>query len=174
MIREYDGVRPEIDPAAYVHETAEVIGKVKIGAQSSLWPYVVLRGDVEGIVIGEGTNIQDNTVIHTDFGIPTSLGDWISVGHSVVLHGCRVGNHCLVGIGSIVLNNAVLEDEVFVAAGALVPPGMRVPARHMAMGIPAKVRPLKPEEIRHIHRNAEAYIGLLEKHRATSRPVPRP
>ncbi len=171
MIRDLDGIRPEIHPTAFVHETAEVIGKVKIGPRASLWPYVVLRGDVEEIVVGEGTNIQDNTVVHTDHGIPTVLGDWVSVGHSAVLHGCRVGDHCLIGMGAILLNNSVVEEEALVGAGALVPPGMRVPKGHLVMGVPAKVvRPLKPEDIRHIHWNAEEYLRLTEKHK-TSRPV---
>jgi carbonic anhydrase/acetyltransferase-like protein (isoleucine patch superfamily) len=174
MIREFDGHKPDIHPTAYVHETAEVIGRVRLGPRVSLWPYVVLRGDVEEIVVGEGTNIQDNTVVHTDHGVPTTLGRFISVGHSAILHGCRVGDHALIGMGSIVLNNAVVEEEALVGAGALVPPGLRVTARHLAVGVPAKViRPLTPEEIRHNRENAEHYLDVMKKHASTSRPVPR-
>jgi carbonic anhydrase/acetyltransferase-like protein (isoleucine patch superfamily) len=171
-VRDFDGHKPEIDPTAYVHETAEVIGRVTLGPKSSLWPYVVLRGDVEPITIGEGTNVQDNTVIHTDHGIPTVLGKGTSVGHSAVLHGCRVGDNCLIGMGAILLNNSVVEDEAMVGAGALVPPGMRVPKGHLAVGVPAKVvRPLKPEEIKHLYENAAHYVQIREKHRESSKRV---
>jgi carbonic anhydrase/acetyltransferase-like protein (isoleucine patch superfamily) len=174
MIREFEGRKPDIHPDAYVHETAEIIGRVKIGARASIWPYVVIRGDVEDIVIGEGTNIQDGTVIHTDFGIPTTLGKGISVGHSVNLHGCRVADNCLIGIGSILLNRSVIEEESIVAAGAVVAPGMVVPPRQMVMGVPGRVvRPLRQDEIDHIHKNAEAYLLLQEKHKRTSKAIAR-
>lgn len=171
-VRDFDGHTPKIHPSAFVHETAEVIGRVNVEANASLWPYVVLRGDVEPITIGEGTNVQDNTVIHTDHGVPTVLGKGISVGHSAVLHGCRVGDNCLIGMGAILLNKCVIEDEAMVGAGALVPPGMRVPKGHLAVGVPAKVvRPLKPEEIKHLYENAAHYVEIREKHRTKSRPV---
>ncbi len=165
MIREFDGIQPEIHPTAYVHETAVVIGRVKLGPKVSVWPHAVLRGDVEEIIVGEGANIQDNTVIHTDHGIPTILGDWISVGHSAVLHGCTIGNHCLIGMGAILLNNSIVEDEATVAAGALLSPNTRIPKAHLAMGMPAKIiRAVKPEEIQKNLRNAEFYVELIKKH----------
>jgi carbonic anhydrase/acetyltransferase-like protein (isoleucine patch superfamily) len=171
MIRELDGIRPDIHPTAFVHETAEIMGRVKIGAQASVWPFVVLRGDIEEIVIGEGTNIQDNTVLHTDRGVPTILGDWISVGHSAILHGCRVDDGCLIGMGAILLNKSHVEKGAMVGAGALVPPGLRVPAGHLAVGVPARViRPLTPEETRHLRENARNYLDYAEKQRK-SRPV---
>jgi carbonic anhydrase/acetyltransferase-like protein (isoleucine patch superfamily) len=173
-IREFDGIRPEIHPTAFVHETAEVIGRVRLGPKVSIWPYVVLRGDVEEIVLGEGTNIQDNSVLHTDHGLPTVLGRYISVGHGAILHGCRVADHCLIGMGSILLNRAEIEEESMVGAGAVVPPGFRLPKKHLALGVPAKVaRPLRPEEVKHLYENAEHYLEYLEKHAKTSRPVPR-
>ena len=172
MIRSFDGHTPEIHPTAFVHETAEVIGKVRLGPYVSLWPYVVLRGDIEEIVVGEGTNIQDNTVVHTDHGVPTILGEWISVGHSVILHGCRVGSHSLIGMGSILLNNSVVEEECLVGAGALLSPGVRIPRGHMALGMPARVtRPLRSDDLEHIRKNAKNYLNYAEKHVKTSRSI---
>lgn len=164
MIRELDGIKPKIDHSVYLHDTAEVMGRVRIGPRSSLWPYVVLRGDVEEISIGDETNIQDNTVVHTDFGIPTSLGNGITVGHSAVLHGCRIMSHSLIGMGAILLNNVVVEEEVIVGAGAVVPPDMVVPRGHLVLGVPAKVvRPLTQKEVEYIYKNARDYITLMEK-----------
>ena len=172
MIRGWGGYKPKIHPTAFVHETAEVIGKVTLEKDVSLWPYCVLRGDVDAIIIAEGTNIQDNTVIHTNAGKPTILGKRISVGHSVILHGCKVMDHCIIGMGSIVLDGAIVEEECIVAAGAVVSPGTKIPKGSMAMGVPARVaRPLHPEEIEHIHWNAAEYLTLSETHRKTSRRV---
>ncbi|HOW27569.1 MAG TPA: gamma carbonic anhydrase family protein [Elusimicrobiota bacterium] len=172
MIRELEGVRPDIDTTAFVHDTAEVVGKVRIGPRSSLWPYAVLRGDVDEIVVGEGTNIQDHTVIHTSDTLPAVLGNWVTVGHSVVLHGCRIGDHCLIGMGAILLDGVVVEKEAMVGAGALVPPGMKVPSGHLAVGVPAKViRPLRPEEIRQMRDNAEQYLVYVDKHVKTSKII---
>ena len=170
MIREWNGHKPKIHPTAFVHETAEIIGKVTLDKDSSIWPYCVLRGDVDEIVIGEGTNVQDNTVIHTNEGKPTILGKRISVGHSVILHGCTVKDDCIIGMGSIVLDQAVVEEECIVGAGAVVSPGTKIPKGSMALGVPAKIaRPLKPEEIEHIKWNAREYYKLSDSHRKTSR-----
>lgn len=172
MIRELNGVRPKIDPSAFIHETAEIIGKVTIEKDASVWPYCVLRGDVDEIVIGQGTNIQDNTVIHTLEGKPAILGREISVGHSVVLHGCRVMDHCIIGMGSIVLDGATVESDCIVGAGAVVSPNTVVKSGSMALGIPARViRALKPEELEHIVWNAQEYYKLSDLHRKTSRKV---
>lgn len=166
MIIEQDGARPDVHPTAFVHETAVVIGRVRIGPRASVWPHAVLRGDIEEIVVGEGTNIQDNAVVHTDQGSPAVLGGGVTVGHSAVLHGCRVEDNCLIGMGSILLNNAVVEEGAMVGAGALVAPGARVPKGHLALGTPARtVRPLKPGEIEHIRKNAQNYLTYMEKAR---------
>ena len=170
MIREVGGRRPNIHPTAFIHETAEIIGKVTIEKDASIWPYCVLRGDVDEIVVGEGTNIQDNTVVHTIEGKPVVLGKRISVGHSVILHGCKVMDDCIVGMGSIVLDGAVVESECLVGAGAVVSPNTTIPKGSMALGIPARViRKLKPEEVEHIKWNAREYYTLSETHRKTSR-----
>ena len=172
MIREWNGHKPKVHPTAFVHETAEVIGKVTLEKDASVWPYAVLRGDVDEIVIGEGTNIQDNTVIHANSGKPTIMGKRISVGHSVVLHGCTVSDDCIIGMGSIVLDGAVVEEECIVGAGAVVSPGTKIPKGSMALGIPARVaRPLAPEDIEHIKWNAREYLKLSDSHKKTSRRI---
>lgn len=170
MIREWNGHRPRIDPTAYVHESAEVIGKVVIKKNASIWPNAVLRGDIEEIVIGDETNIQDNTVIHTDYGSPTILGKGISVGHSVILHGCTIEDDCLIGMGSIVLGRVTVEKECLIGAGALVSPGKTIPSGSLVVGVPAKVkRALEADEIEDIKRNTKDYLRLAEAHRKTSR-----
>lgn len=131
---------PSIDPTAYVHPDAVVIGAVTLGPESSVWPCAVLRGDPGGIIIGARTSIQDGTVVHTTPLTPTRVGDDCVIGHLVHLEGCTIGNGSLVGSGAIVLNGAVLDDECLVGAGALVPGSMRVPRRAMALGVPAVVK----------------------------------
>jgi carbonic anhydrase/acetyltransferase-like protein (isoleucine patch superfamily) len=140
MIRSFGGIQPRIAVSAYVDEGAHVIGDVVIGERSSVWPMAVLRGDLEPIRIGEDTNIQDGTIIHTDRGFPATLGNRVTVGHAVVLHGCTVEDDALIGIGARVLNGARIGKGAVVAAGALVPEGMEVAARMLVMGTPAKPR----------------------------------
>ena len=168
MIREWNGHTPKIDPSAFIHESAEIIGKVIIGKNVSVWPNAVIRGDIEEIIIGDRTNIQDNTVIHTDIGSPTVLGSGISVGHSVILHSCSVKDSCLIGMGSILLEGAVIEEECLIGAGALVSPGKTMPRGSLVLGIPAKVkRTLNAEEIKHIAKNAEDYLKLAKSYLRT-------
>jgi carbonic anhydrase/acetyltransferase-like protein (isoleucine patch superfamily) len=137
--------RPQIHPDAYVHPDAVVIGDVRLGAQSSVWPGAVLRADFGQIVIGERTSIQDGTVLHTTEQWPTVIGDDCVVGHNAHLEGCTLENGCLVGSGSVVLNRAVLRAGSIVGAKALVPEGLEVPANHMALGIPARLKPIDPQ-----------------------------
>ena len=150
-------VEPSIDPSAYVHPDAVVIGEVTIGPESSVWPTAVLRGDPGGIVIGARTSIQDGTVVHTTPITPTRVGDECVIGHLVHLEGCMIGNGSLVGSGAIVLNGAVLEEECLVGAGALVPGSLTVPRRAMALGVPAtlKLDAVRPEV--HIRTGMEVY-----------------
>ncbi|MBI1979418.1 MAG: gamma carbonic anhydrase family protein [Elusimicrobia bacterium] len=172
MIREYNGIKPKIHPTSFVHETAEIIGNVTLERNSSIWPYCVLRGDIAEIVVGEETNVQDNTVIHTNEGKPTLLGKGISVGHSVLLHGCTVQDRCIVGMGAILLDGVVVEEDCIVGAGAVLSPNTKVTRGSMALGVPARViRPLRADEIEHIRWNAQEYIRLSESHRKTSRRV---
>ncbi|MEO3858632.1 gamma carbonic anhydrase family protein [Acrocarpospora sp. B8E8] len=133
---------PRIHPDAYVHPDAVVIGSVAIGAESSVWPMAVLRGDFGRIEIGERTSIQDGTVLHTTTQWPTVIGDDCVVGHNAHLEGCAVENRCLIGSGSTVLNRAVVRAGSVVGAQALVPEDLEVPPGHLALGVPARLRPL--------------------------------
>ncbi len=140
MLQGFRGRFPRVDPTAYIHPSAVLIGDVEVGPGASVWPGAVLRGDDGPIVIGANTSIQDGTVIHATEGQSwTSVGARVTVGHRVVLHGCTIADDCLVGMGSVVLDNAVLEPWSFVAAGSLVPPGKRVATGQMWMGNPARV-----------------------------------
>ena len=150
-------VEPRIDPTAYVHPDAVVIGDVELGPESSIWPSAVLRGDPGGIVIGARTSIQDGTVIHTTPITPTRVGSDCVIGHLVHLEGCVIGNGSLVGSGAIVLNGAVVEEEALVAAGALVSGSMVVPSRAMAMGVPAKLKLDAVDPEHHIQMGVAVY-----------------
>jgi carbonic anhydrase/acetyltransferase-like protein (isoleucine patch superfamily) len=150
-------IEPSIDPSAYIHPDAVVIGDVTIGPESSVWPTAVLRGDPGGISIGARTSIQDGTVIHTTPITPTRVGDECVVGHLVHLEGCTIGNGALIGSGAIVLNGAVLEDECLVGAGALVPGSLTVPRRAMALGVPATLKLDAVDPGRHIRQGMEVY-----------------
>jgi carbonic anhydrase/acetyltransferase-like protein (isoleucine patch superfamily) len=149
MLRPFRGVHPQIPESAYVDASAQVIGDVHIGEQSSVWCNATLRGDMYYIRIGNRANIQDNCVVHTRTGShPTILEDEVTVGHSVTLHGCYVERGALIGIGSIVLDDARVGAQSLVAAGSLISPGTIIPPRSLVMGIPARVkRSLSQEEV---------------------------
>lgn len=141
MIFEHDGIAPQIDPTVFVAPGTSVIGDVQIGEQSSLWFNVLVRGDVNYIRIGKRTNIQDGSVIHvTSETHPTVIGDDVSVGHAVTLHGCTVRDGCLIGIGAILLDGVDVGESSMVAAGSLVTPGTKIPPRSLVMGSPARVK----------------------------------
>lgn len=171
-IRPFNGVAPRIADDAWIDPTAVVIGDVEIGAGASLWPYVVVRGDIHRIRIGARSNIQDGSVLHVTHdstfvpgGHPLEIGDDVIVGHKVVLHGCRIENHCLIGMGAIVMDGAVLESEVILGAGSLVPPGKRLAGGHLWVGSPARqARPLTDKERAHLHYSAENYAKLGRKY----------
>ncbi|MDP1820408.1 MAG: gamma carbonic anhydrase family protein [Acidimicrobiales bacterium] len=150
-------VEPRIDPSAYVHPDAVVIGEVEIGPESSVWPGAVLRGDLGGIVVGPRTSVQDGTVVHTTPIHPTRIGSECVIGHLVHLEGCTIGDGVLIGSGAIVLNGAVVEDEALVGAGALVSGSMVVPSRAMALGVPAKIKPDAVDPKLHIRMGMEIY-----------------
>ena len=166
MIKPFAGKAPKLGEAAWVAENATVVGEVILGARASIWYGAVLRGDVERIEIGEGSNVQDNSVIHVDSsGFGTFVGDGVTVGHHVVLHGCRIGNGALIGIGAIVLNGAEVGEGALVAAGALVPPGAKIPPGMLAVGAPARVRrPLTAEEKQGLKDSAAHYVELAREH----------
>jgi carbonic anhydrase/acetyltransferase-like protein (isoleucine patch superfamily) len=162
----FDGHVPEIDPTAWVAPTATIIGRVRIGPRASVFYGAVLRGDMDEIVLGEGSNIQDNCVVHTDAGVPTVIGAGVGVGHGAIVHGATVRDGCLIGMGATLLNGAVIREGAFVAAGALVREGQEIPAGHLAAGVPAKVRgPLDEAGAERVRRNAIEYQALAERHR---------
>lgn len=171
MRHPFEGVWPEIHAEAYVHEAATLIGRVTLGARSSVWPNVSLRGDVGAITIGEDTSIQDNSVGHTTTGVSVlTVGSRVTVGHSVILHGCTVGDDVLVGMGSIILDNAVIPSWTMVGAGSLVPPNKTYPSGVLLLGRPAQVaRVLTDAERRWITEAARSYTELSAKYRAESK-----
>ncbi|WP_305045618.1 gamma carbonic anhydrase family protein [Geoalkalibacter sp.] len=165
LIPFFDAV-PRLEGEVFIEESARVIGDVQIGHQSSLWFNVVVRGDVNFIRIGERTNIQDGSVIHVTRGThPTILGNDVTVGHKVALHGCTIGDRCLIGIGAIILDGAVIGDDCLIAAGSVVAPGTHIPPGHLALGSPARVkRALGEKEIEHLKLSADNYIGYMNQY----------
>ena len=142
MLRPFRGVLPVVDPSAYVDASAQVIGQVTVGRESSLWMNVVVRGDVHWIRIGRRTNLQDGTIVHVMRETnPTSIGDEVTIGHGAIVHGCTIQDRCLIGMGAIVLNGVVVGEDSIVAAGSLVPERMEIAARSLVMGSPARVQP---------------------------------
>ncbi|HBL17155.1 MAG: hypothetical protein A2X36_16140 [Elusimicrobia bacterium GWA2_69_24] len=171
MLRSLGGKMPRIHPQAFVHGSAEVIGDVRLGPEASVWPLCSLRGDIERIVVGRRSNIQDHTAIHTRRGAPTLIGDEVTVGHGAVLHGCRIGDGALIGMGAIVLE-ATVGKGALVGAGALVPPDMKIPAGSLALGVPAKVvRKLSRGEARAVRQGMLDYLRLAARHRSASREL---
>jgi carbonic anhydrase/acetyltransferase-like protein (isoleucine patch superfamily) len=168
MLHPFKGHLPTVAESAYIVASAQVIGEVTIGEESSLWFYVVVRGDVNRIDIGARTNIQDGSVVHvTHKKHPTQIGDDVTVGHNVTLHGCQVGNRCLIGMGAVVMDGAVIEDDAMIAAGALVAPGTRVQSKTLYAGIPAKFkRKLTNDEIAGLKQSAQNYLGYVEDYRS--------
>jgi carbonic anhydrase/acetyltransferase-like protein (isoleucine patch superfamily) len=168
LIRGFRGKSPQIDPTAFVADNATVIGDVTVGARSSIWFGAVLRGDVFHIRIGEDTSIQDNSVIHvTHDQYATQIGSKVTVGHSVTLHGCTVGDQCIIGMGAIVLDQAVVGDRCIIGAGALVTPGTKIPPGHLAVGSPARPkRPLTEEELFWLEASAVHYVELVRGYAA--------
>ena len=162
MVRLYRGVRPVIASSAFVDESAQVIGDVVIGDESSVWMNAVVRGDVNTIRIGSRTNIQDGTIVHVmrDPSHPTVVGDEVTVGHGVILHGCTVADRCLIGMGAILLNGSSVGADSIIAAGTLLPERTAVPARSLVMGSPGKVRrSLTDDEVAFIRESAANYVG---------------
>ena len=161
MLRAYRGTVPEVHPTAYVDESAQIIGDVHIGEESSIWMNVVIRGDVHRIRIGRRSNVQDGTVVHVMRGThPTTIGDDVTIGHGAVVHGCTLHDRILVGMGAILLNGVDVGPDSIVAAGTLLPEGAAVPPRSLVMGSPGKVRrELTGEEIASIRDYAERYVG---------------
>lgn len=168
MIRPFRGVHPRIQPTAFISDSSQVIGDVHIGEESSVWFNTVVRGDMFYIRIGNRTNVQDNSVIHTRTGAhPTILEDEVTVGHSVTLHGCYIERGSLIGIGSIVLDEARVGARSLVAAGSLISPGTIIPPRSLVMGMPAKVkRPLTDEEVAGLDLYWQNYVEYTKMYKS--------
>ena len=174
-IYELDGHRPQV-PASeddyFIADTAAVIGKVTLLKGASVWFGTVIRGDDEMIVIGEGSNVQDNSTLHTDFGYPMTIGKDVVVGHNVILHGCTIGDRCLIGIGAIVLTGARLGEECVVGAGAIVTEGKEFPPRSLILGAPGKaVRTLDDEAIKRFLTGAPHYVKNGQYFKKTLRKI---
>ena len=166
MIYTFQDHEPRLPAEYYVAEKATIIGDVVLGPQSSIWFGAVLRGDIESIVVGARSNIQDNSVAHTGTDAPTILGDDVTVGHGVTLHGCTVGNNCLIGMGSILLDHCEIGDNCIIGAGAVVAQHRKIPAGSLALGSPARViRSLTEEDIAHIRIYAERYVEKMKQYR---------
>lgn len=164
---------PRIDPTAWVDESAILIGDVALGPEASIWPFCVLRGDIHRIEIGAQSNIQDGTVLHVSHdsrfmpgGAPTLVGERVTVGHQAVLHGCEIGDRCLIGIGARVLDRARVEPLTMVGAGALVPPGKVLTGGYLWVGAPARrSRPLTDKELEYLDYSAANYVRLAQRYR---------
>jgi carbonic anhydrase/acetyltransferase-like protein (isoleucine patch superfamily) len=173
--RPFRGNKPQIADDAWIDETAVVIGDVTIGARSSVWPLCVIRGDIHRIEIGTQTNIQDGSVLHVSHdskfmpgGAPLIIQNRVTVGHQVVLHGCEIRDLCLIGIGSRVLDRAVLEPQTMLGAGSLVPPGKVLESGYLWVGIPVqRIRPLKDRELEYLEYVGGNYTKLADEHRGT-------
>ncbi|WEF35310.1 gamma carbonic anhydrase family protein [Pseudoduganella chitinolytica] len=174
-ITSYLDATPQLAERVYLHPSAQVIGSVRLGADSSVWCNAVLRGDVNDIVIGRCANIQDFTMGHVSHrtpqkpaGAPLVIGDYVTIGHNVILHGCRIGDECLVGMGSIVMDDVVVPERVMIGAGSLVAPGKALESGFLYVGRPArKVRPLTADEIAWLRYSAEHYVRVKDNYLAT-------
>src|SRR3990167_9351670 len=169
-IRKYQGITPRLAEGVFVDASAVVLGDVELGADSSVWPLVVIRGDMQRIRIGARTSVQDGCVLHITHagpfnpdGYPLLIGDEVTIAHKVMLHGCMVGNRVLIGMGSIVMDGAVIEDEVVLGAGSLVPPGKRLVSGYLYVGSPAKqARALTDKERAYFSYSASNYAALKD------------
>jgi carbonic anhydrase/acetyltransferase-like protein (isoleucine patch superfamily) len=172
-IRNFNSYTPAIEQSAFIDPSALVIGNVRIGQDSSVWPFAVIRGDIHTINIGARTNIQDGSVIHVTHdgpyspgGFSTSVGDDVTVGHKVLLHGCVIHDRVLVGMGTVIMDGAVIENEVIIGGGSLVPPGKRLESGYLYVGSPVRqIRKLNAEEIGFFSYSAERYVELKDQHK---------
>lgn len=171
-IRTYQQFTPQLGERVFVDVSAVVLGDVEIGTDSSVWPLVVIRGDMHSIRIGERSSVQDGSVLHITHagpfnpqGFPLNIGDEVTIGHNVTLHGCSLGNRILVGMGSIIMDGAVVQDEVVIGAGSLVPPGKVLESGYLYVGSPVKqARPLTDKERSYFSYSAANYVRLKDQH----------
>lgn len=164
-ILSYRGVKPHFDETVYVAPGVFVIGDVSIGECANIWYNTVLRGDIQPIKVGKYTNIQDNSTVHVMYDHPAIIGDYVTVGHGAIIHGCTVGNNCLIGMGAIILGYAEIGDNCIIAAGSLIPERKKIPPNSLVMGSPGKVvRTLTEEEIQGIRESALKYHEVAKNY----------
>jgi len=166
MIYKYNNQKPVIDAEEYfIAENASVIGEVTIHNQVNIWFGAVVRGDFEPIEIGEMTNVQDNAVIHTDHGTPVKIGRGVTIGHQATIHGCTIGDNCIIGMKATVLDGAEIGDNCIIGANSLIPPGKKIPAGSLVVGVPGRfARKVTDEELVHIGKNAEDYVTFFRQY----------
>jgi len=156
----------KIDPTAFIHPSAVVLGDVTLGKRASVWPTAVLRGDSDVIVIGDDTNVQDGSVIHADEGVPTHIGNRVGIGHRAIVHGATIDDDVLIAMGAVVLNGVHVASGSIIGAGAVLPEGKRIPENSLVIGVPGRVvRQTTAEERERIKRTVQAYLELSEQHR---------
>jgi carbonic anhydrase/acetyltransferase-like protein (isoleucine patch superfamily) len=170
MLIRLEADRPEIDPTAFIAATAVLTGRVRIGPGSNVWFGTVIRGDVADIIAGADTNIQDLTMVHADEGLPTTIGDRVTVGHRAIIHGCTLEDECLVGMGAVIQNGARIGTHAIVASGSVVREGFVLSPGMLAVGVPARVkRPVTPQEIELIRAITRTYSERARRYRETAR-----
>ncbi|MBD1559162.1 gamma carbonic anhydrase family protein [Vibrio sp. S9_S30] len=178
-VRSYKGICPEIGDGVYIDSSSVLVGDIKIGNDSSVWPQVAARGDVNRIYIGERTNIQDGSVLHVTHknaenpeGYPLIIGNEVTIGHKVILHGCTVGDRVLVGMGAIVLDGACIKDDVMIGAGSLVPPNKVLESGYLYIGSPVQqARPLSEKELAFLRKSADNYVKTKNEYSTVVKPV---
>ena len=164
MIHPLEGRIPDIHPKAFVAPSADVVGEVTVGEGSSVWFSTTIRADFRSVTVGRFTSVQDGAVLHADPNFPVTVGDYVTIGHRAVLHGCTIKDGTLIGMGAVVLNGAVVEEGCIIGAGAVVPEGRVIPRGSLAVGVPAKVvRELTPEEVAKQRAWAQAYSDLAAR-----------
>ncbi len=165
MIHKFNGMTPDIKKANFVAASADIIGDVTAEENSSIWYNCTLRGDIAPITIGKNSNVQDNTVIHVGHDVPTIIGDNVTIGHRVLLHGCIIEEGCLIGMGAIILDNSVIGKESIVGAGALITMGKKFPPRSLILGSPARaIRTLTDEEVEGSRKNTNSYVKISKEY----------
>ena len=166
MIITLKGKKPKIGKNVYIAESAQVIGEVSIGNYSSIWPNAVLRADIEPIRVGKCSSIQDGVLIHVNWDLPVIVGDYVTVGHGAIIHGCKIANNCLIGMGAIILDGAKIEKNCLIGAGSLVPEGRKIPEGSLVLGVPGRViRKLNQKEIKKLKDAALEYLGFAKRFR---------
>lgn len=173
MIHALGGKTPKIDPESWVAHNATVIGYVELHRHASIWFNAVVRGDCDWIIVGEGSNVQDGTVLHADIGVPLTIGKHVTIGHLAMIHGCTIGDGSLIGINAVILNNAVIGRECIIGANALIPEGKVIPDRSLVIGSPGKVvRQLDDADVAGLYESAHHYIENAATFAKNLRPWP--